>query len=257
MSHELKKALFAAGILITGGLARADLIDEDDQPPKQRPEQAPPGPATGPGAGPRPGAPRPPVDDDEPLGSSQPTPPKPLVGPRAPTNRTPRAISEGDAVQRPSGGTVLPPKGGGSKSDKEAAKLPILFKSNGARGLREKGTFELMEDVVITQGEMKMEAAHALIQGDEKAKDIMKVTADGDVKMFMVDADSGEKVKAFGDRVVFDNKSRTVLLEGNARLWRGADLVRGKTIVYEMDTGWIRADRVAGEVHPDTIKAKP
>jgi hypothetical protein len=43
-------------------------------------------------------------------------------------------------------------------------------------------------------------------------------------------------------------------MEGNARLWRGTDLVRGKKIVYEMDTGWIRGDRVAGELHPGDQK---
>ena len=57
--------------------------------------------------------------------------------------------------------------------------------------------------------------------------------------------------------VVIDVGINRVELEGNARLWRGADLVRGKKIIYEMDTGWIRADRVAGEVHPPEKDAKP
>jgi hypothetical protein len=46
------------------------------------------------------------------------------------------------------------------------------------------------------------------------------VVADGDVKMFMVDADSGEKIKAFGDTVIDTSvrsrlqSLRTLLLDG-------------------------------------------
>ena len=83
------------------------------------------------------------------------------------------------------------------------------------------------------------------------AQTSIKVVADGNVKIFNLDENTGEKLKAFGDQVLFLNKDRVVIMQGNARLWRGEDsMIRGKKITYEMDTGWIKADRVAGELNP-------
>jgi lipopolysaccharide export system protein LptA len=130
----------------------------------------------------------------------------------------------------------------------------VHFESKGLRALKEKGTAELIQDVVVTQGTLRLEADQAKIYYDDDVKDVVRVVAEGNIKIFKVDEESGEKIKAFGDRVEFDNKARTVVLEGNARLWRGADLVRGKKITYELDSGWIKADRVAGEVHPPEEK---
>ena len=55
-----------------------------------------------------------------------------------------------------------------------------------------------------------------------------------------------------GTGAIMENlhKYNKVILKGNARLWRGPDLVRGKQITYELDTGWIRAERVVGKVQP-------
>lgn len=157
--------------------------------------------------------------------------------------------------------TILEPKSKAKRETKqnsavEDSKQPVQFESKGLQALKEKGTAELIDDVVVTQGTMRMEADKAKIYYDDNVKDVVRVVAEGNVKIFKIDEETGEKIKAFGDRVEFDNKLRTVVLDGNPRLWRGADLVRGKKIIYELDTGWIRADRVAGEVHPQEDKKK-
>ena len=128
---------------------------------------------------------------------------------------------------------------------------PVHFESKGLKGLREKGMVELVDDVIVTQADLKLEAQHAQVFFDEASKDVLKVIADGNVKIYGVDENSGEKFKAFGNQAVFLNKDRIVVLEGNARLWRGEDsVIRSKKITYEMETGWIKADRVAGELVP-------
>ena len=152
---------------------------------------------------------------------------------------------------------TLPPTGkkvGPASPASNDSKQPVHFESKGLRALKEKGTAELIENVVVTQGTLQMEAEKAKIFYDDNIKDVVRVIAEGNVKIFKIDEESGEKIKAFGDRVEFDNKARTVVLDGNARLWRGADLIRGKKITYELDTGWVKADRVAGEVHPSEDK---
>ncbi len=227
--------------LAFGAAARADILDDDDAVKPAAPALAAPATEPAPGAAPAPG----------------PTPPK------AKKPKKPASLSK-DEPDKPGNATavggVLAPKGGAKKKtpgEKSDAEQPVEFQSEGLRGLREKGYVELEKNVVVTQGSMRLEADHAQAYYDEVTKELIKVVCDGNVKLFKTDEDSGDKIKAYGDSVVFLNKERKATMEGNARLWRGSDLVRGKKIDYEMDTGWIRADRVAGEVHPTEKDQKP
>lgn len=147
--------------------------------------------------------------------------------------------------------SIIPPKKPPAKGTKKKDKEPVHFESKGLKGLREKGMVELVQDVVVTQADMKMEADHAQVFFDEATHEVQKVIAEGNVKVHGIDENSGEKFRAYGNQAVFLNKDRIVVLEGNAKLWRGEDsVIRSKKITYEMDTGWIKADRVAGELAP-------
>jgi len=166
----------------------------------------------------------------------------------------------------PSGGatTVIAPKNPGKPSrvkspkGKSAQQLPVFFKSEGLKGLREKGSVELLHNVVVTQGEMKLASERAQVLFDEASHQVRKVIAEGNVRIDGVDENSGDKFKAFGDQAVFLNSERTVVLEGNAKLLRGEDsVIRSRKITYEMNTGWIRADRVEGEVQAEEKDGKP
>lgn len=233
-------ALMFALFIVGGAPLLADIVDDDEAPAK---------PIT------------PAIEPNKPAGSSGETldssPSKVKKGGKAAS--LPKDEAEKPA-SAPSSGAVLAPKGGAKKkapSEKSDGQQPVEFQTDGLNGLREKGYVELEKNVVVTQGSMRLEADHAQAYYDEVTRELIKVVCDGNVKMFKTDEDSGEKIKALGDSAVFMNKERKVTVEGNARLWRGNDLVRGKKIVYEMDSGWIRADRVAGEVHPTDKDAKP
>lgn len=103
---------------------------------------------------------------------------------------------------------------------------------------------------MVTQGDLRIEADKAAVHFDQKTEEVSRVVATGNVKIFRVDPDTQQKVRAESNEVLFDNMQRKVTLKGNARLWRGPDLVRGKQITYELDSGWIKADRVEGIVQP-------
>lgn len=200
------------------------------------------------------------IDEEEPVVV---TPPKVQDDPKSlpkedddegPLKAPPPVTTKPGETPKPNAkSSVLAPKKGKAQKKKAGerdADQPVHFESKGLKGLRDKGTVELVDDVVVTQGSLRMEADHAKVYYDEAVRDVLRVICKGNVKIFKDDEESGEKIKAYGDQVTFENKSRTVVLEGNARLYRGSDLVRGKKITYEMATGWIKADRVAGELHP-------
>ncbi|MEN9833884.1 MAG: hypothetical protein RL011_77 [Pseudomonadota bacterium] len=158
--------------------------------------------------------------------------------------------------------TVIPPKSGGKsasvKRRSSSAKSPVHFESMGLKGLREKGMVELSQDVLVTQEDMKLESDYAQVYFNEASHEVTRVVAQGHVRINGVDLNSGEKFRALGDRAVFLNSERTVVLDGNAKLWRGEDsVIRSKKITYEMNTGWVRADRVAGEVQTENRSSEP
>ncbi len=64
------------------------------------------------------------------------------------------------------------------------------------------------------------------------------------------------EVRAFGDKVVFNQQEQTVTISGDAKLWRGKDEVRGQRIIYNLKTGWIKAEQVAGVVQPQPEEGK-
>ena len=234
--------------------AYADLLDDDDDGKTKVPAATVTAPGTASGEG-SPAAAAPTKNDGhaktDKNGKSGKADRKPTSLPKDERETTPRKGSQ----------TVLLPKGGGKKKKeskvKPDAELPVQFESTGLKGLREKGFVELIDNVVVTQGTMRIEAKHATVSYDEATKEVVKVLAEGNVKMFKDDEDSGEKIKAYGDQMVFLNRERTTTLDGNARLWRGANLVRGSKIIYDMKSGLIRGEHVAGEVHPQDLQEKP
>jgi len=208
--------------------ANADLLDDEEEAPVVTPKPAPEEPEK-----------------------------KPVLKP------APKSSDDSDAKSPKNPATKSPAKGQptqpGKKNNKDevgSPKEPVHFESKGLRGLRDKGTVELVEEVIITQGELRLEADRAKIFYDEGQKEVARVVAEGNVKIFNVERSTGEKMRAFCDQVEFLNRNRTVIMEGNARLWRGTQsVIRGKKITYEIDSGWIKGDRVAGELQPEDKKA--
>lgn len=219
-------SLLSLTLWVAPGPVRADLLDEEVEPTVQPPTPTPT--------------------------PSKPTPPPQPASPNRSTTN-PKSTSPSSEPDQ----TVLAPKKPTKKGSGAKEREPVHFESKGLKGLREKGTVELVDDVVITQGEMRLEADHAQVYFDESAKDVMKVVADGNVKIFNVDPNTGEKLRVFANHGTFENRNRLITADGNVRLWRGNDsVVRMKKATYEMDTGWIKGDRVAGELSPSEKDGK-
>lgn len=149
-----------------------------------------------------------------------------------------------DRVKKPSGRT---PKD-------QSTRLPVAFKSDGLKGTRKDGIIELQRNVVVTQGDFRMIADEAEVIFDQKTEEVDQVIARGNVRITKKDPKTGEMVNARGESVTFQAAKEVAILSGNARFSRGADLVRGKTITYDMKTGWLNAEKVDGIVQPATDK---
>jgi lipopolysaccharide export system protein LptA len=136
-----------------------------------------------------------------------------------------------------------------SDSDKEDRKKPIKWSATGLKASRDGKIVDLVNNVVVVQGNLRMTANKARVffnRNDE----VDRVEAEGDVKVNKVAQDPKDRVSARGNRAIFYNTERKVILTGRAALWRASDVVRGKQISYNLDSGWITVDNVEGVVQP-------
>lgn len=128
--------------------------------------------------------------------------------------------------------------------------LPVKISSKGAKGFRNSGVLELVKDVQVSQGDFELKSDQATVYFDVETDEVARVIASGNVRSSRVDPETGKKMRATAKKVTFLNQQRLILLEGGAKLWRGKDLLSGKSIKYNLDTGWAEASEVEGVVQP-------
>jgi len=128
--------------------------------------------------------------------------------------------------------------------------VPVQIQSQGLRAARDGGIAELEQDVIVIQGDLQLESDYAKVYFHTETNEVEKVHAKGNVKVTRESEIAVERIVAKGNEAIFLNEERKVILQGNARLWRGGDLIRGTQITYDMETGWITVDRVEGLVQP-------
>jgi len=145
-----------------------------------------------------------------------------------------------------------------AKSRAKQAKAGIVkFWSRSLSGFRDQGSVMLEEDVVVTQDDIRLEADKATIFFESKSRDVKEVHAIGSVKFSRIDPDTKQPIRAESHEAVFSNAKRMVTMKGEPVLYRGDDVVRGKVIYYDLNNGWVKADRVEGVVQPATRKTGP
>ena len=145
-----------------------------------------------------------------------------------------------------------------TKSRAKQSKAGIVkFWSRSLSGFRDQGSVILEEDVVVTQDDIRLEADKATIFFESKSHDVKEVHAIGSVKFSRIDPDTRQPIRAEGREAVFSNAKRMVTMKGEPVLYRGDDVVRGKVIYYDLNNGWVKADRVEGVVQPATKKTGP
>lgn len=135
------------------------------------------------------------------------------------------------------------------------ANTPIKYRSERLAGQKQGGVLVLEENVVVTQADMKIEADKATLHFDQATNEVIDCVAVGNVKFFRKDPETGNPVTAEGREAVFNNRDRNVILKGDPKLVRGGDVVRGRQILYDLTSGWVKADRVEGVVQPSKQEA--
>lgn len=130
------------------------------------------------------------------------------------------------------------------------AKKPIKLKSEGLRGSRSNGKIFLKENVKIEQGDLVITCDDATVYFDEKKDEIEKVVASGNVKLRKNDPMTKSNLSAEARQVTYEQNKGILTLTGNVSISRAGDVIKGKTLIYDMNSGWITGKQVDGLVKP-------
>lgn len=125
---------------------------------------------------------------------------------------------------------------------------PIKWQAQGLKANKSKNIIELVNNVQIKQEDLKCNSDKAIIYLNN-SNSVSKVIAEGNVKIHKKATTDLQAITARGEKAIYDNIKRRIVLTGNAFLWRGKDLVKGKEISFDIDTGWIYVNKVEGLVN--------
>lgn len=146
-----------------------------------------------------------------------------------------------------------PAKNTKTVADDVRKRLPINLKSDGeAIYSRDGGTVYLTKNVRISQGNLffRSDEAKAHFVNVNGEDIVQKVVITGNVRLAKHALDPTKVVKAKGNQAFFYNDRNLVELIGNAQLWQGGHLIKGKKITYDLNTSIVKVDRAEGVVQP-------
>jgi len=239
-------ASFAIAATIPLHLVRADIINDIDQLDKDKPEKD---------------------KEKKDKEKEQPTKSK-AQKPKGKNSSTnlPQPDDKADLIPEPTEETIIPPlpprpsKTSGKskgKTKEQRQKAPVHLQSDGTTTYsKDRSTVVLEKNVVITQDDMRLESDEAkitLLPKGSAENGVKSALLSGKVAISRYSDDPSERMNAKSDKALFDNQAQTVALEGNARLWREGNLIKGDRIIYEMTSGMIKVDKAQGVVQPERM----
>lgn len=140
--------------------------------------------------------------------------------------------------------------------DKTDRNSPITYKADKVltfKTHKDYSVLDLVKNVFIRQGRLTLSSQRAKVYlrpAKGQANAIDSITIDGNVQVQKSSRVPAERVAARGDRAVFKNSKRTVVLTGNAVVVKGEQVVRGDRIRYDLKSGNITISGAKGTLKP-------
>lgn len=109
------------------------------------------------------------------------------------------------------------------------SRAPIDITSDTVEADQKKNTVTFKGNVVAKQEDMTLYAHTLTITYDSEAKKLKEIVAVGNVKVVQMDR------RATGQKVTFDEGKNKVVLDGEAVVREGANVIRGERIIFYVD----------------------
>jgi lipopolysaccharide transport protein LptA len=211
--------------------------------------------------------------DEIPLAPSRssnpsPSPARPPVPPEGgpgaasvdgPSNASPSAGSQ-ELAQPPAPASAPTPTAApqGILSDdltQHNSQAPIDFTGLLMKGHRNIGRVDLEGEVVITQADARMLADKATLFSEPGSQRTNKALAKGNVRFTKQPTAAAPPLRAEAEEMEYFVPERRILMTGKPKVWRGKELIQGREILLDLDTGEVTIKEARGVVEPG--KATP
>jgi lipopolysaccharide export system protein LptA len=110
-----------------------------------------------------------------------------------------------------------------------ASRAPIHIDSDRLEGDQKTYTFTYIGNVVAKQEDVTLYANTLIIVYDPETKKLKEIVATGNVKVVQLDR------RATGQKVTFDQDKNKVVLDGDAVIREGANVIRGERITFYVE----------------------
>jgi lipopolysaccharide export system protein LptA len=110
-----------------------------------------------------------------------------------------------------------------------ASRAPIHIDSDRLEGDQKTNTFTYIGNVVAKQEDVTLYANRLVIIYDPDTKKLKEIIATGNVKVVQLDR------RATGQKVTFDQRENKVVLDGDAVVREGTNVIRGERITFYVD----------------------
>ena len=110
-----------------------------------------------------------------------------------------------------------------------ASRAPIDITSDTVEGDQKQNTVTFKGNVIAKQEEMTLYANTLVVVYNPDTKKIKEIVATGNVKVVQLDR------RATGQKVTFDQDENKVILDGDAVIREGENIIRGERITFYID----------------------
>jgi lipopolysaccharide transport protein LptA len=139
---------------------------------------------------------------------------------------------------------------------KHDSNAPVNVSGKVMKGLRTAGRLDLEGDVVITQADARLLSDKATVFSEPVTNRTKKAIARGNVKFSKQSTPQSPALKAEADEMEYLVAERQVFMTGKPKVWRGNELIQGKEIVLELDSGTVTVKEARGILEPNNMPKK-
>jgi lipopolysaccharide export system protein LptA len=105
-------------------------------------------------------------------------------------------------------------------------------------------------NVVANQEDVTLYSDRLIIYYEEATNKLNQIVAEGAVKIVQLDR------RATGEKAVFHNAERKIILTGRPVIRQGKNVVVGDKITILIDRDWVEVERADVTISPEEVKGK-
>jgi lipopolysaccharide export system protein LptA len=125
---------------------------------------------------------------------------------------------------------------------------PIRIKSDGLEWDYRGHVVTFKGNVIANQEDITLYSDRLVMYYDEASNEVTQIVAEGAVRIVQLNR------RATGEKAVFDNAEKKIVLTGRPVVRQGKNVVIGEKITIFMERDWVQVDRADVTISPEEVE---